>query len=230
MAQEEINFTDFIASSIQDMKNSLNIQVTSLETIAHECRQRGDQETFKKLGMMIYESNRINGNLIQLLSLYKFGQSSYPIDIAEHPVGEVIEEAILQNRTLMEFKGLQVSMECDEDCTWYFDRNLVSGILVNALNNAYKYTNNEIRVAAHVKNHMLELRVEGNGRGYPANMLHDGALNKHKGVNFSSGSTGLGFQFATRAAAMHRNGTGRGTLAIENGGHYGGGCFVVRLP
>lgn len=156
MAQEEINFTDFIASSIHDMKNSLNIQVSSLETIAHECRQRGDQDTFEKLGLMIYEANRMNANLIQLLSLYKFGQSTYPMDIAEQSVADVIDEAMLQNRTLMEFKGLQVVVDCDADCYWYIDRDLVTGILVNALNNAYKYTHTRIRVAAHVVNQMLE--------------------------------------------------------------------------
>lgn len=230
MAQEEINFTDFIASSIHDMKNSLNIQVSSLETIAHECRQRGDQDTFEKLGLMIYEANRMNANLIQLLSLYKFGQSTYPMDIAEQSVADVIDEAMLQNRTLMEFKGLQVVVDCDADCYWYIDRDLVTGILVNALNNAYKYTHTRIRVAAQVVNQMLEIRVEDDGRGYPPNMLHDGAIMAHKGINFYSGSTGLGFHFAAKAAAMHKNGQGQGTLTIENGGHYGGGCFVVRLP
>ncbi len=230
MAQEEINFTDFIASSIHDMKNSLNIQVSSLETIAHACRQRGDLDTFEKLGLMIYEANRMNANLIQLLSLYKFGQSTYPMDIAEQSVADVIDEALLQNRTLMDFKGLQVSVDCDADCHWYIDRDLVTGILVNALNNAYKYTHARIRVAAHVVDQMLEIRVEDDGRGYPDNMLHDGAVLAHKGINFYSGSTGLGFHFAARAAAMHKNGQGEGTLTIENGGRFGGGCFVVRLP
>ncbi len=230
MANDEINFTDFIASSIHDMKNSLNIQVSSLETIALECRDRGDHETFEKLGLMIYEANRMNANLIQLLSLYKFGQSTYPMDIAEHVVLDVIEEAMLQNKTLMDFKGLQVSVDCDPDCSWYLDRDLVTGILVNALNNAYKYTDKKIRVVAQVVNHMLELRVEDDGRGYPPNMLYDGAVTAPKGVNFSSGSTGLGFHFASRAAAMHKSGQGQGTLTIENGGRFGGGCFVVRLP
>jgi hypothetical protein len=29
---------------------------------------------------------------------------------------------------------------------------------------------------------------------------------------------------------MHKNGTKQGSLTIENGGAYGGGCFVVKLP
>jgi hypothetical protein len=29
---------------------------------------------------------------------------------------------------------------------------------------------------------------------------------------------------------LHKNGKRRGTLAIENGGSLGGGCFVLKLP
>lgn len=230
MDQEDISFTDFIASSIHDMKNSLNMQISSLEKIAVQCQQNGDTPTFEKLGLIIYESNRMNGNLIQLLSLYKLGKSIYPMDIAEQSICDVIEEAILQDKTIMDFKGISISVECEENCYWYFDRDLVAGILINALNNAYKYTSDKIRVAARVNEGFLEIRVEDNGQGYPPGMLREGSVTANKGINFSSGSTGLGFYFSARVAGMHKNGARQGSLTIENGGAYGGGCFVVKLP
>jgi K+-sensing histidine kinase KdpD len=230
MDQEDISFTDFIASSIHDMKNSLNMQINSLEKIAIQCQQSGDTPTFEKLGLIIYESNRMNVNLIQLLSLYKLGKSIYPMDIAEQSVCDVIGEAILQDKTIMDFKGISVTVECEENCYWYFDRDLVTGILINALNNAYKYTSDKIRVAAWVNEGFLEIRIEDNGRGYPPGMLQEGSVGANKGINFSSGSTGLGFYFSSRVAGMHKNGIKQGSLTIENGGAYGGGCFVVKLP
>jgi len=230
MAQEDISFTDFIASSIHDMKNSVNMQVSALEKIAVQCRAKGDTPTFESLGLIIYEANRMNANLIQLLSLYKFGESIYPMDIAEQSIADVIEEALLQNRSIMDFKGISVLIDCDVNCHWYIDRDLVTGILINALNNAYLYTSDKIRVAATIEDGFLELRIEDNGQGYPQSMLQNGAVSANKGVNFSSGSTGLGFHFAARAARMHKNGAHQGSLIIENGGAYGGGCFVVRLP
>jgi two-component system sensor histidine kinase SenX3 len=230
MPEEDISFTDFIASSIHDMKNSLNMQISSLEKIAVQCQQKGDTPTFEQLGIMIYEANRMNGNLIQLLSLYKLGKSIYPMDISEQSVRDVIDEAILQDKSIMDFKGISLEVECDESCYWYFDRDLLTGILINALNNAYKYTSDKIRVVARIEGAFLELRVEDNGQGYPASMLRDDSVEAKKGVNFSSGSTGLGFYFSSKVAAMHKNGLNHGSLMIENGGAYGGGCFVVRLP
>ncbi len=230
MAQEDISFTDLIASTIHDMKNSLNVQVSALERIATQCRDRGDTPTFENLGHVIYQANRMNSNLIQLLSLYKLGNSIYPIDIAEHAVRDVIQEAILQNASIMEFKGVSISVDCAADFYWYIDRDLVEGVLVNALNNAYNYTQDKIRVAAALHDGMLELRVEDNGRGYPAGMLLKDGVSANKSINFLSGSTGLGFYFSSKVAGMHKNADRQGTLTIENGGAYGGGCFVLRLP
>lgn len=230
MTQEDISFTDLIASSIHDMKNSLNVQVSELEKVAAQCRERGDSSTVKDLGRVIYQANRMNSNLIQLLSLYKLGKSIYPIDIAEHCIAEVIEEALLQNRSIMEFKGVSISVECAANCYWYIDRDLITGVLVNALNNAYQYTSDSIRVAASIEDGFLELRVDDNGRGYPQSMLLKEGVSVNKGINFLSGSTGLGFYFSSQVARMHKNGQHQGSLTIENGGAFGGGCFVVRLP
>jgi hypothetical protein len=61
-------------------------------------------------------------------------------------------------------------------------------------------------------------------------MLLGSGVDANKGVNFSSGSTGLGFYFSSQVAQLHQNQGLTGSLTIENGGAYGGGCFVVRLP
>lgn len=230
MAQDDINFTDLIASSIHDMKNSLNLQVSALEKIALQCRERGDTPTFDDLGRVIYQANRMNLNLVELLSLYKMGNSIYPVHIHDHAVADVIEEAVLQNKPMMDFKGITISMDCPSDCYWYIDRELIKGVLVNALNNAYQYTSDKIHIKAFVHNRQLELRVEDNGRGYPEKMLITEAVAEERGVDFETGSTGLGFYFCSQVAQLHKNGGRRGYLMIENGGTLGGGCFIVRLP
>ena len=205
-------------------------QISELEKIASHSRERGDTQTCNDLGHVIYQASRMNGNLIQLLSLYKLGKSIYPIDIAEHAIAELLADAVLQSRSIMEFKGVEVAVECDPGLYWYIDRDLITGALTNALNNAYQYTANRIRVAARIDNEWLELRNEDNGPGYPEHMLLQEGITGPKGINFLSGSTGLGFYFSSRVAQMHCNGQRQGSLTTENGGALGGGCFVLRLP
>ena len=230
MTTEEVSFADLMASSIHDMKNSVNVQVHALEKIAVDAKARGDTESFDQLVVVIAQSHRLNANLIQLLSLYKFGKAIYPLDIAEQSVADVIDEALLQTRAVMAFKGISVEVDCASDCFWYFDHDLITGVLLNALNNACNYTHDKIRVAASVVEKMLVLRVEDNGRGYPPGMLHSDALAASRRVNFFSGSTGLGFYFSAQVAHLHENQGRHGVLTIENGGVFGGGCFVVTLP
>jgi len=226
---DEISFADLMASSIHDMKNSLNLQVSALEKIAVRCQARGDQSGFDELGAIIFQSNRMNIQLVEMLSLYKLGKSIYPVDMDEHAVAEVIHEVVLQSQFMLGFKGIQLSVDCADDCYWYFDKELLKGVLVNALNNAYEYTHDRIAIVVRLHNKTLELRLEDNGPGYPQTMLRS-AVASDKGVNFSTGSTGLGFYFCEQVAHMHKNGSKRGTLHIENGGTLGGGCFVLTLP
>lgn len=230
MTTEEVSFTDLMASSIHDMKNSVNVQVHAIEKIAQDAKARGDTEAFDQLVVVIAQSHRLNANLIQLLSLYKFGKAIYPLDIAEQSVADVVAEALLQTRAVLDFKGIAVEVDCASDCFWYFDHDLITGVLLNALNNASSYTQDKIRIAASVADNMLVLRVEDNGRGYPASMLQNDALSANRRVNFFSGSTGLGFYFSAQVAHLHENQGRRGTLTIENGGTLGGGCFVITLP
>jgi two-component system, OmpR family, sensor histidine kinase SenX3 len=230
MNMQEISFTDLMASSIHDMKNSVNVQVNTLEQIAHDAKARGDLAAFDSLVVVIAQAHRVNANLIQLLSLYKFGKSTYPLDIVEQSVAELIAEAVLQQRAVLDFKGISVEVDCAPSCDWYFDHDLMTGVLLNALNNACHYTHDKIRIAAQVQDGRLVLRIEDNGSGYPAHMLEQGGVGAERGVNFFSGSTGLGFYFSAQVAHMHQNNGRVGTLSIDNGGAYGGGCFVVTLP
>ncbi len=230
MSFDEISFTDLMASSIHDMKNSVNVQVHALEQIAHDAKARGDLEAFDSLVVVIAQAHRVNANLIQLLSLYKFGKSTYPLDIREQSVAELIAEAVAQQRSVLDFKGISVEVDCADDFDWYFDHDLMTGVLLNALNNACNYTQDKIRIAAQLQDGALVLRVEDNGPGYPAHMLEQGGVGADKGVNFFSGSTGLGFYFSAQVAHLHHNNGRRGSLTIDNGGAFGGGCFVVALP
>ena len=48
-----------------------------------------------------------------------------------------------------------------------------------------------------------------------------------RGVNFLTNSTGLGLYFSSEVAKMHKHRGRSGALRLENGGAYGGGCFVL---
>lgn len=217
----------FLASSVHDMKNSVGMLSASLEKLLEELDPQAFA-AYEEMAHMLFEVRRVNGNLTQLLSLYKLGQHMYPFDPQDCSIAQFVLELESQNRALLDSRRIRLYVEYPAELIWHFDEDLINGVLNHALNNAIRYTHDKIRLAFTVRDDMLTVRVEDNGPGYPASLLAAPAA--AQGVNFRSGSTGLGLYFAREVASLHRHRDRAGSLRLENGGALGGGCFVLELP
>jgi K+-sensing histidine kinase KdpD len=224
----KIDFTTILASSVHDMKNSLGMLLSMLDDAIDYCAEK-DSPVKKLLSQIEYEAKRINYELIQLLSIYSMGNSQYTPNIAQNSVSELMEEIYAQNKYLFEFKGIKVSVDCPPDLYWFFDKELVAGVLNSVINNAFRYTKEKLRISATEAGEFIHLSVEDDGHGYPKAMLED-SVRIRGGINFTSGSTGLGLYFTSMVAAYHKNKDKSGYIEISNGGEYGGGCFNIFLP
>jgi len=224
---EETNpdISAFLASATHDMKNSLSVLINALEDNLTEL----DAAARRHVAPMLYEVKRVNNNLIQMLAIYKVGNRFYPFDLTENAIDEFVADIAGQNKALLDYLGIGLELDYDPDLTWYFDRELVAGVVSHAVNNAAHYTGDRLRLSVKEADNELVIRIEDNGAGYPESVLETGdAINR--GVNFASGSTGLGLYFSSMVARLHRNRGKTGSLTLENGGAYGGGCLVLRLP
>ncbi len=224
---EPFAFADFLALSVHDMKNSLGMLISALESTIKDAPS--DSPFSTQLGHMEYEAKRLNNNLLQLLCIYKISNKRYPVDVQQHGIRNVLEEVVAANRSQLDFRSIQLELDCPSDALWYFDKELICGALNNALNNSIQHTADKLRLVAQVKDGTLTLRVEDNGGGYPESLLR-GGIAADKGIHYYRGSTGLGMYFSAMVVNLHQNGGNIGSLTIENGGAYGGGCFVLRLP
>ncbi|MBP1206304.1 signal transduction histidine kinase [Duganella sp. 1411] len=226
----------FLASTVHDMKNSIGVLSGTLEHLiagAPPPSSEPAQPQYEQLGQMLYQTRRLNDNLIQLLALYKeVGKPGYPFDPAVHRVIELIDQVKGQARMLLQSRGIALDVDFPADAIWTFDEDLIIGVLVHAINNAIRYTRDRIRLTASIDGDYLELRVEDNGDGFPPAMLQTGAALQAGGgkVDFISNSSGLGLYFSSEVARMHRHRLRHGGIALENGGALGGGCFILRLP
>lgn len=223
-----IDFSTVLASSVHDMKNSVGMLLASVEAILEEHNPK-DEEERKHFGTLHYEASRINGELIQLLTLYRKDNGFLPVHIDEQFVRDVLEDQIARNQTLIETSGIVVELHCDHEFSWYFDADLIGGVIHNVIVNCIRYTRNHIKVAAFERENELVITVEDNGEGYPEDML----ASPSKGVReaeVSRGATQLGLYFAEEIAHIHKQGDHRGTITLNNGGALDGGVFSLHLP
>lgn len=233
--QQNLNgFSDLLIillSSAHDMKNSLSVMTAYLESAVHTLAEKdpGTEES-KLTRQALYEAQRMNYHLFQVLAMYKLNKGLYPFDPQEIDLHAFTEEAIARIRCLADAKKIEVAVNSPAcPAYWYFDYELISSLITQSLFNAIRYTNNQIRLSIEIFGDALRFCIEDNGPGYPEAML-DETKNYQAGINNQTGSTGLGLHFASLVAKMHRNKGQEGLLCIDNQSSLGGSRFVLTLP
>ncbi|MEW6021999.1 MAG: HAMP domain-containing sensor histidine kinase [Pseudomonadota bacterium] len=223
----------FLASTAHDMKNSISVLSGTLERLLDGASPQ-TETAYPQMAQMLYQTRRLNDNLMQLLALYKqVGQPEYPFDVQAIPMVELAEQVAALGRVLLQSRGIAFEVEVDTDLIWHLDEDLIVGVVSHAVNNAVNYTRDRIRLALRQEGEVLEIRVEDNGDGYPQALLDAGAeamTGVSSGVDFRTNSAGLGLYFAREVARMHRHRGQHGAVRLENGGRLGGGCFILTLP
>lgn len=223
----------FLASTAHDMKNSISVLSGTLERLLDGASPQ-TETAYPQMAQMLYQTRRLNDNLMQLLALYKqVGQPEYPFDVQPIPAVELAEQVAALGRVLLQSRGIAFAVDVDPDLIWHLDEDLIVGVVSHAVNNAVNYTRDRIRLALRQQDALLEIRVEDNGAGYPQALLDAGAeamSGVSSGVDFRTNSAGLGLYFAREVARMHRHRGRHGAVRLENGGSLGGGCFILTLP
>jgi signal transduction histidine kinase len=227
----------FLASTAHDMKNSISVLSGTLERLLVAAASEPSPRTepaYGQMAHMLYQTRRLNDNLMQLLALYKqVGKPEYPFDVQPLELGHLVDQVVAMGRVLLQSRGIGLELDVEPGLIWHLDEDLIVGVLSHAINNATRYTRDTVRLAIREVDGWLELRVEDNGAGYPPALLKAGEVATRGaagGVSFLSNSAGLGLYFSSEVAKMHRHCGRSGFVRLENGGAYGGGCFILRLP
>lgn len=230
-SKQGLDIATFLGSSIHDMKNSVSIMQALLEDALTEVHLHDNCPAGRQLDRVLYETQRISDNLVQLLALYKIDRELYPFDPQEHDVGDFMLEAEARVGSLAQFRGIAFTCDYPSGLVWFFDRELVLCALVQALHNGLRYTRSRLHFSVITRDGILEFKVEDDGPGYPVSMLeYDSRHPPAQGIHFATGSTGLGLHFSSVVARLHRNRSRIGATRLENGGTLGGGVYILTLP
>ncbi|WP_240222431.1 sensor histidine kinase [Rheinheimera hassiensis] len=225
---QAIDFASVLASTVHDMKNSLCMLIQSTEFIQQESTQLSEPAK-DELARLNYEANRLNSNLLQLLSLYRLERNQLPVQIDQHYISDLIEEILLKNQFYTEQRGFSIQTEHAANLHWFFDYDLISNLLNDAVANALRYGNKHILLRFEQLADRLQIEVHDDGPGFPEFMLNTDALDMNT-PDLTNNHTGLGIFFAKLIAKAHGNKGQYGAVELFNGGVYNGGVLRVTLP
>lgn len=225
---QEVDFSFVLASSVHDMKNSLGMLLNTLADVMVQYPPQNIEHA-KSYAVLEYEAARINGELIQLLSLYRLGHDQVRAHIDECLVFDVLSEQVARNYGLLQTRQLDLVLQCDESLVGYFDYDLVGGVINNILVNCARYSKHTLILSAQQTAEGLCISIEDDGPGYPQDMLNASTFAEPKNT-FAHGRPHLGLMFANKVALMHCNKAQQGFIRLTNGSSLGGGCFSLYLP
>lgn len=221
-------FNAVLLSFIHDIKNSLLISLSSLETLYFTLENIAPEQK-ESIAQIQYELRRINNGLVQLLSLYKMETRLFSVNADQYNVSDFLDELIITNTPLNTKRDFSFQLECDEGIDWFFDRDLIGTIINSTINNSIRYAREKIIVSAQINDNYLEISIEDDGNGFPKSMFKQ-PDSLETAINMKSGSTGLGLYFAEKIANIHHNGDKQGMTSIDNQSRIGGGRFTLKLP
>jgi K+-sensing histidine kinase KdpD len=226
--KDQPDFSMIIASAVHDMKNSLGMLLHSVDQMCEELpddwKQKSNTTTVK------YEAERVNSYLIQLLGLYRLQNKMLTLHIDEYFLSDLLEEQVAHYEPMLKDKNITLSISTDDNFVWYFDREIVIGVLNNALNNASRYTKSAIEIVAKEEDDYLVIEIHDDGKGYPKLLLESQPGEILNNINFQTGSTSLGIYFAEMVTRLHTQKGRHGSIKLANGGRLGGGVFSIYLP
>jgi K+-sensing histidine kinase KdpD len=105
-------------------------------------------------------------------------------------------------------------VNCSVRDEWPLDRDLMTDVLNNAVQNAGRHARKKVRLSAWGDETTLFFRVEDDGEGYAD----------------PEGGRSTGLIVAERIASLHERKQRHGSMHLSNGGELGGAVFELRLP
>lgn len=229
-ATPEFDYSALLANAIHEVKNSLTMLLNSVDQVMQE----NDSESFPAYDLFSqiqFEGKRVNDDMVGLLAIYRINSDQYSANIDEHSVSDFLDENLSMHETMIHHRKIDSRLSCDDDLYWFFDRDLITGVISNVINNLYKYTKDKLEITASKEDGYLLIQVKDNGPGYPENMLIAGEHNdEQKNISFEKANTGLGLYFSRLVAELHKNKGRHGFIRTTNEGIDGGGCFSIYLP
>jgi signal transduction histidine kinase len=220
---------EFLAVLAHELRNPLAPLLNALAVV----RLRGDTaEAIRPVRELMERQVQQMGRLVDdLLDVTRIANNKLVLRKERLDLRAAIEEAVQMNAPLREVRRQQIAVSLPPGPLWVEgDQARLVQVVVNLLNNASKYTQEEgrIEVSALLEGSEVVVRVKDNGIGIPPEKLSqvfDLFAQLHLGEERTQEGLGIGLTLVRRLTELHG-----GIISASSPGTGRGSEFVVRLP
>jgi signal transduction histidine kinase len=216
------------------MTHELKTPIASIKLYLETLKSR--EITEKKRGefydVMIADTNRLLNTVEQVLQASRTREKSRVLNISEINLNQLLRECadIIKNRYNLSEAAVSFQ-EKSEEIKIKGDANEIQTVFINLLDNAVKYSKDEVNISIRVRNpreKTVEIRIKDDGIGIDTNEVKRVFKRFYRAPNDSTQrvkGTGLGLYIVRSIVEKHG-----GRVFAESKGEGKGSTMVVRLP
>jgi two-component system phosphate regulon sensor histidine kinase PhoR len=212
---------DFVINVSHELRTPLASIQGYTETLMDGALTDADHN-MRFLGIIRHNAERLARITEDLLTLSRIEQKRQKFEFDYHPVNALLRDAFDVMRPIAEKSGLRLEVEAAQaSATVVCDREAVSQILSNLLDNAIKYTpaGGRVTLGAQIAGEFAEIFVRDTGIGIPAEelpRLFERFYRVDKARSRELGGTGLGLSIVKHLVAA-QNGAARVESRVGEG-------------
>ena len=149
-----------------DVSHELRTPVSVILTESQYSLEYADtlKEAKDSFSVIQRQAKKMSELINQIMELSKI-EKQFIIPTKKINFSEIIEKILLDYKNLIDKKNIKISKEIEENIFIIGDKIMIERLLDNLLNNAMKFTKNEIKIKLYSENENCILEVEDNGIG-----------------------------------------------------------------
>jgi signal transduction histidine kinase len=215
----------FLNAVTHELKTPIASIKLYLETL--KTREVEDKKRKEFYEVMLKDSDRLLNTVEQVLHASRTREQKTLVEISMVDLGELLSEAIEQIRYRYALAEDQIEFDKTNPISVKGDRHELLIVFRNLIDNAVKYSENEIKVVVTLQDldkKRIEIRIKDVGRGIPPNELKR-IFRRFYRLTGKAKGTGLGLFIVQSIIKKHG-----GKVFAESEGQGFGTTFVVQLP
>lgn len=221
---------------LANMSHELRTPMHAIMSFSNLGSKRSSDEKIKGYFEKINVSGARLTNLVDdLLDLSKLEAGKLELDIDEHDLTSITLSSIDQISSLLNEKNINIDINTDKPLKGYFDRNLITQVIINILSNAIKFSpeNSSIYIVIGSQklgfDKLLFFKARDEGVGIPHEEI-DSIFNsfvQSSKTRTETGGTGLGLPISKELIELHK-----GKIWAESPppGMESGSEFIFQIP
>ncbi|WP_254509453.1 response regulator [Anatilimnocola floriformis] len=219
---------EFLAMLAHELRNPLAPIRNAIEILRYVGLPT---ETEKVINILDRQAQQLSRLVDDLLDVSRVSRGKIELRKETLPLAMIVANAVEASRPLINrHKHRLIVNVADEDCLVQGDGARLTQVVMNLLNNAAKYTDDEgtIWLTATCDQQQFSVSVRDNGIGISAEMLpkvFDLFTQVDRTLERTEGGLGIGLTLVKRLVELHQ-----GTVVARSEGHSKGSEFAISIP